>query len=511
MLASINTLVIAGVNALPVKVEVDIHAGLPSCDIVGLASTAVKEARERVRAAIKNSGYEFPNRRITVNLAPADVKKEGSHFDLAIAIGILVASSQLGGTPTARTYLAGELSLDGTLHQIPGVLPMCLELSRSFTDCTFIVPQPNGLEAAVVDAITVIPATDLKQVAGFFNGEIAIAAAPSVNPEEMICHSNNDLDFAEVKGQESAKRALLVAAAGMHNVLMIGPPGGGKTMLARRFPAILPPMNRDEILETTRIYSVSGLLNADRPLILSRPFRSPHKNASSASIIGGGRVAHPGEISLAANGVLYLDELPEFNRDVLEALRQPLEDRIVTVARVQATCTYPANFCLIASMNPCQCGYLGSDSECRCTPLQVQRYLNRVSGPLLDRMDIHVEVPRIKFDELTTSEGGQSTPVMQEIIVKARAVQAERFSRKPDMLNSTMGPVEIKEHCRLNGEAKNLLEMAFNRLHMSARAYDRILKVARSIADLEQSEMITTNHLAEAIHYRSLDRKYWRQ
>ncbi|MGI6434221.1 MAG: YifB family Mg chelatase-like AAA ATPase [Syntrophomonadaceae bacterium] len=290
---------------------------------------------------------------------------------------------------------------------------------------------------------------------------------------------------------------------------MIGPPGGGKTMLARRFPAILPPMTREEILETTRIYSVANLLSTDRPLILNRPFRSPHKNASSASIIGGGRVPRPGEISLALHGVLFLDELPEFNRDVLEALRQPLEDRTVTVARAQATYTYPASFCLIASMNPCQCGRLGSDLECQCTPLQVQRYLNRISGPLLDRMDIHLEVPRIQFEDLTAGSEGQNTAMMREVIVKARTMQAKRFKRQPGMLNASMGPVEIKQHCKLNQEAETMLKMAFKRLQMSARAYDRVLKVARTIADLEQSEMIQTDHLAEAIHYRSLDRKYW--
>jgi magnesium chelatase family protein len=509
MLASVNTLVLAGINALPVKVEVDIHSGLPAFDVVGLASVAIKEARERVRAAVKNSGYEFPNRRITVNLAPADLKKEGSHFDLAIAIGILLASSQLNTSPPDNTYLAGELSLDGTLRPVPGILSMSLKLSQDPAGSIFMVPTANSLEAAVTGGITIIPVTSLKQAGKYLEGDRTITPTATVNLDNLGSQRESH-DFAEVRGQETAKRALLTAAAGMHNVLMIGPPGGGKTMLARRFPGILPPMSRDEILETTRIYSVANLLSADQPLILTRPFRSPHKNASSASIIGGGKIPRPGEISLALNGVLFLDEMPEFNRDVLEALRQPLEDRAVTVARAQATYTYPASFCLIASMNPCQCGLLGSDLECRCTPLQVQRYLNRVSGPLLDRMDIHLEVPRIHYEDLTDNSTGLSTAMMREAIVRAREVQAERFNHLPGMLNSKMGPKEIKQFCQLDARADTMMKMAFKHLRMSARAYDRVLKVARTIADLEQSERVQAHHLAEAIQYRSLDRKYWR-
>lgn len=508
MLAIVNTLVIAGVEALPVRVEVDIHSGLPAFDIVGLASVAIKEARERVRAAIKNSGYEFPNRRLTVNLAPADIKKEGSHFDLAIAVGILAATGQLTVPPSTDTFLAGELSLDGSLRPIPGILPMSLQLSRELPGSVLLVPEANQVEAAVVDGITVIAAPSLQGTCAHLQGIEIIPPTPAVNLDNL-CTSPASPDFSEVRGQESAKRALLTAAAGMHNVLMIGPPGGGKTMLARRFAGILPPMSRDEILDTTRIYSVANLLNADQPLILSRPFRGPHKNASSASIIGGGKVPRPGEISLALNGVLFLDELPEFNRDVLEALRQPLEDRTVTIARAQATYTYPASFCMIASMNPCQCGLLGTDLECRCTPLQVQRYLNRISGPLLDRMDIHLEVPRVKYEDLTETSAGFTTSMMRDSILQAREIQAHRFSNRPGMLNSSMGSREIRMYCRLNEAANSMLKMAFKKLHMSARAYDRVLKVARTIADLANSSDIMINHLAEAIQYRSLDRKYW--
>ncbi len=508
MLASVNTLMIAGIQALPVKVEVAIHSGLPNFSIVGLASTAIREARERVRAAIKNSGYDFPNSRITVNLAPADIKKGGSHFDLAIAIGVLQASQQLAPLPSSRSYFAGELSLNGTLHQVPGILPMCLELSKATAPCSFVVPESNCLEAAVVDGVNVIPAGSLKEVCDFLDGHKPIATAPGVDLEAMTRHCQA-LDFGDVKGQESAKRALLVAAVGMHNVLMVGPQGGGKTMLACRFPSILPAMSREEVLATSRIYSVANQLTPDRPLILERPFRSPHKSASSTAIIGGGRIPRPGEISLALNGVLFLDELPEFKRDALEALRQPLEEQSLTVARAQIVHTYPASFCLIASMNPCQCGNLGSDIECRCTPLQVQRYLNRISGPLLDRIDIHLEVPRINFGDLTAVKRGQDTATMREAVIRARTIQAKRYKGQTGKLNSQMNPAEIKQHCKLNQTAQALLKIAFDRLHMSARAYDRILKVARSIADLEQSETIQSSHLAEAIHYRSLDKKYW--
>lgn len=510
MLATLQTMVITGIEARPVTVEIDIQNGLPAFEVVGLASVGIKEARERVRSALRNSGYDFPNRKITVNLAPADLKKEGSHFDLAIALGILLASSQIETELLDDIYLAGELSLNGTLRRVPGVLPMALALATGTKPVRLITPAENGSEAALVDHVTVVPALTLRQVCQYLQGLEHIQPQGPL-PVKPASSSDNTFDYADVRGQETAKRALLIAASGMHNILMIGPPGGGKTMLARRLPGILPEMTREEVLETTRIYSVSGLLSPHQPLINTRPFRSPHKNASSASIIGGGKIPRPGEISLAQNGVLFLDEFPEFSRDVLEALRQPLEDKVVTIARAQATFTYPADFCLVASMNPCLCGHLGSDRECKCTPLQVQRYLNRISGPLLDRMDLHVEVGQVHYDDLAERPQSQasSTLHMRQQVNKARQIQFERFTDRPGMLNSHMEASHIKKYCRLDNDAALMLKSAFQRLHLSARAYDRILKVARTIADLEHCSRIQSDHVAEALSYRSLDRKYW--
>ncbi|MGI6453007.1 MAG: YifB family Mg chelatase-like AAA ATPase [Syntrophomonadaceae bacterium] len=507
MLAVINSLVISGINAIPVRVEVDIHNGLPAFEVVGLASASIKEARERVRAAINNSGYKFPNRKLIVNLSPADFKKEGSHFDLAIALGILIASQQLLSKPAPNMYFAGELSLDGSLRPVLGILPMCLELLQSKSDSLFIISQGNSPEAALVKEISSLAANSLQEVCAFLEGNSSLS--PTNKHSVQASRIVSIPDFADVKGQEAAKRGMQVAAAGSHNILLIGPPGGGKTMLARRMPGIMPEMTREEILQTTRIYSVAGLLNPDHPLVDNRPFRAPHKNASAASIIGGGRIPRPGEISLAQNGVLFLDEFPEFNRDVLEALRQPLEDKVVTIARAQASHTYPAEFSLIASMNPCPCGFYGSDQECTCTPLQIQKYLSRISGPLLDRMDLHVEVPRVKFDQLRDGAQSESSASLKEKVMIAREMQKKRFARHSINLNSQMRPADVKRFCKLDNKSETLLKNAFDKLKMSARAYDRILKVARTIADMEASKNIQLQHVGETLQYRSLDRKYW--
>lgn len=511
VLATVNTLTLTGLEAKPVTVEVDIQNGLPAFEIVGLASTAIKEARERVRAAIKNSGFRFPNRKIIVNLAPADLKKEGSHFDLAIAVGIILASGQLENQLPASFFLAGELSLDGSVRSVPGVLPMALELADSSPeDSRLVIPADNNSEASLVTEVQSYQLTHLQDLLDFIAESKPLQPVPYNKTGPTLCSPQELLDFSDVKGQENAKRALQIAAAGLHNVLLIGPPGGGKTMLARRMPGILPEMSREEILQTTRIYSVANLLTPASPLINRRPFRAPHNSASAASIIGGGRVPRPGEISLAQNGVLFLDELPEFSRDVLEALRQPLEDKVVTIARAQATYTYPAEFSLIASCNPCPCGNLGSDLECQCTPLQIHKYLGKISGPLLDRMDMHVEVPRVKYEQLRNHTNIESSADIRTRVKEARIIQAQRFAGDNISLNSQMRPANIKKYCRLDEESENLLKNVFSRLQMSARAYDRILKVARTIADLEGSGDIKAQHIAEAVQYRSLDRKYWR-
>jgi len=508
MLAVIKSCTLLGLQALPVQVEVDVSSGLPSFEIVGLPDAAVRESRERVRAALKNSGYDFPLQRITVNLAPADLKKEGSLFDLAIALGILAASGQLDADYLASWMVVGELSLDGSARPVPGVLAMAEMAAALPEKIALLVPQVNSSEAALIPNLQVFGVAGLSQAAALCSKEDPgdpVKIDPAEFWEETAAYPTGD--FAEVRGQESAKRALEIAAAGGHNVILIGSPGSGKSMLARRLPGILPPPTLTEALLITKIHSAAGLLPGKQPLITTRPFRAPHHTASSASITGGGRVPKPGEVSLASLGVLFLDELPEFRRDVVEALRQPLEDRVVTVTRVTAALSYPANFILMAAMNPCPCGFLGDPvKECSCTPLQVQRYRSRVSGPVLDRIDLHVEVPRLSYQEVEAPGRLETSAEIRRRVIRAREIQAERLQETGKFTNAEMTGREIEQYVSLDQEGRQLLKTAFESLGLSMRAHDRILKVARTIADLEGSATVRASHLAEAIGYRSLDR-----
>jgi len=507
MLARVLSGALIGIDAYPVEVEVDIAQGLPQFSTVGLPEGAVKESKDRVKSAIKNSSYDFPNRRITINLAPADIRKEGASFDLPMAIGLLTATGVIPAERAERYLFMGELSLDGRIKPVRGVLPVAVA-ARSWGLEGLILPEDNAREGSLVDALPVFPVTTLGEVVDFLTGNSSLQPF-RVDIEELFRKAvEEDLDFAEVRGQAHVKRALEVAAAGGHNLLMVGPPGSGKTMLARRLSTILPPQTFEEALETTKIHSIMGLLPSGQALITRRIFRSPHHTISDAGLIGGGTHPKPGEVSLAHNGVLFLDELPEFKKNVLEMLRQPLEDGQVCISRAAQSLTYPATFMMVAAMNPCPCGFLGDPQhECSCTPPMLQRYRTRLSGPLLDRIDLHIEVPRINHQDLTDTAPVEASAAIRSRVEAARNRQHVRLEQLGVHCNARMRPRQLQQFCQTDAAGQALLEMVTDRLGLSARTYTRILKVARTIADLAGEENIREEHLAEAIQYRSLDRK----
>lgn len=509
MLSKVLSFGLCGIEGFLTQIETDITAGIPHFEIVGLGDTAVKESKDRVKSAIRNSGFEYPIKHYTINLAPADVKKEGPLYDLGISIGILSASEQIKTKKYKDFIYIGELSLDGTIKKVRGVLPILIS-ARAMGFTKFIIPKENAEEAKFISGMQIYAFSHLREIVAFLNNEQNAEMLETKIFEEVVKNSPNNLDFENVKGQASAKRALEIAAAGGHNVLMIGPPGSGKSMLAKCFSGILPDLTFDEALEVTKIHSVAGELDLSEGIVTKRPFRTPHHTTTKISMTGGGAKSKPGEISLAHNGVLFLDEFPEYSRDLIETLRQPLEDGYITVSRLNQTVTYPSNFTLIASMNPCPCGNYGSkDRECKCSPNQIHKYLSKISGPIMDRIDIHIEVDNISYCDLHKDKKEECSADIKKRVDKAREIQLERFKNSKIFSNAKMSVPQTKKFCQLSPECQKLMEQAFTNLKLSARAHDRILRVARTIADLEGEENILPQHLAEAISYRGLDNKYW--